>query len=409
MKEKRLFLGISVVALTIGVISFAALMTNGKKILTKADPLTDYQQTLTFTAENMPGENGSVTINGNTFDYTNVGHNGNHMIFATGSTLTFRSMAGETLSSQGMYGGGFKSIGFTAYGDCNFTFTLNGDDNLVADALDGETIEYPFGSPYFEIEITDGSFTTTALNIKYECVAPVASQKLLLIGASTTIDTDYTPGQQYADLLDSLGGGVATYSVVKSGTYTAKQILNTSKYTKSLTDALAADNFDTIIVQISRRTTKNSDPLIRSSEKEAIKTLVDTYLAAETSKNNIYIMAPKGESNMTMFDYSDSPEYSKNSEKDTATMLEQCDYYEELATEFAQYAGVKPMYYSSCYGEYAGGYSQTSGGVKFLHAAVFYCTFFNRMVPVCSTFTGGASSTAVEILRDISYRHCVTQ
>ena len=405
MKEKRLFLGIGIVALTIGAVSFASIMANGKNFLTKADPQTDYQQTLTFTAENMPGESGSVTLNGNTFNYTGVTYNGANLVFGAGSTLEFASQSGETMSANGMYGGSFKSIGFTSVGACNFTYSFNGKTGLVAEAADGETITQKINTRNFSISVTAGSFSTAAFNVKYDCVAPVTSHNVLFVGSSDVVAVDGTwNGDAYVEIMENLGSTV-TYTTCSISTHTLRVLADaTTQGGTRLRNALNDGVFDTIVLQLPRRITPSATD-VKDGELAAIAQIKDL-LHSET--DDIYVMAPWTAKNPTIFEDDGSVTYKSTGTNESKTAAQMADYYTSIIDEFAEAVDGEAMYLSAAFSAYLGlGNSFVNASRHLLYAYVCYTTFYDRMVPACCTYTNSASSTAVAGIKQVVEECCV--
>lgn len=428
MKEKRLFLGVGIAALTIGAVTLSHFMVNGMGLITKAEPQNDYQQTLTFTASNMAGGSGSVTLNGNTFNYENVTYDGNNLVFGAGSSLVLSGESGETISANGMVGGSFRLFGFLSVGAANFTYTFNGVTGLVGEAANGAAFEKVVNSPSFNLTVTAGSFSTAAFNVKYDCVAP-SSQRVLFIGEKDNYlnNSDYLASQAYTSLMDTLGQEVIVDELIETTTrptYTMAVLAKTNtNFNKNLKNMLNENAYDAIVLQISPRCTPSStgtSPNVTVEENEiAALASLKTILHEET--DNIYIYAiQNADGNPFIWDNNDNLKYTQTTNKETKTFEEMCAYYSALSETMATAVEGKAMHFADCYSQYksknAGslGYSVNYPSLRYMYAHVLYATFFNRMVPSASTYkgtnaegAGPASDKAMAGVRTVVANNCL--
>ena len=414
MKQKRLFLCLSIGALALSVIATAIAFTSKQKSLVNATTPTDYRQTLAFNASNITSGSGSVTVNGNTFNYTDITVSGANLVFGVGSKLVFSAESGDSISAEGMIGGSFKSIGFTSVGTADFTYTFNSVAGLVTQADDGETIEQAINTPYFDIQVTAGSFTTPELRIKYDCVAPVASHNVLIVGSTDVCNVtdssahpDIWVANSYTSIMDALGS-TATYTFQSIPTHTLAVLADaTSTGGARLRNALNDGVYDSIVIQIPRRITPSGTEVI-ASELAALAS-IKTLLHSET--DDIYMMAPWTAANPTIFGPGESGTdiitYVSTGTKETKTISEMANFYADLADQMATIVEGKPMYLSTPFAEYAGKYTFKNASKHLLFGYVLYSTFFNRIVPVTCSYTDGNSSTAVKGIRDATIKYCV--
>ena len=431
MTKRKLVLGVTAIALSTAAVSMTAIALAKKDYLVKSTQQEDYQNTLVFNASNMTSGSGSVTINGNTFNYTGVTVSNNQLSFSAGSTLVFDGESGSSMSASGMVGGSFKSLTLTSIGACEFTFTLNGVTGLIAEAEDGETITHYMNNPKFNAEITAGSFTTDALYLKYDCVAPV-SQRVLLIGEKESFLTNanYPAGASYNSLIESLGGSVVVDELIETSarpTYTMAVLAKSStNFHKNLTNMLADNVYDAIVLQISPRCTPNSTHdeshanTVEQSEIAALASL-KTKLHAET--DNIYVFAiQNAEGNPKIWSNTDNLKYTETETSEEKTYQEMCQYYSDLSETMATAVEGKAMHFADCYSEYKRpvsegglGYSVNYPSLRYMYASVMYATFYNRVVPTASTYkgentegAGAASAKALAGVRTVVEHNCIS-
>lgn len=404
MEKKKMFLALGVMGtLTLGIVS-ATLYANNQGSLVKATEHSDYTQTLTFNASNLSSGSGSVTLNGNTFNYTGVVVDGSNVTFGTGSTLKFMSESGATISDDGMVGGSFKSIDFISVGNCSFTYTFNDASGLNVEASDGETVEQSINTTKFDIAITAGSFTTAAFNIKYDCAAPVESHNVLIVGSQDVINVSSTyNGSAYVDLMAGLGN-TATYTVPTIDTYTFKVLADsTTVGGKRLRNALNGGDFDTIVLQICRRITPSATDVL-ARELEALAAIKDL-LHNET--DDIYVLAPQCSANPTIFTDDGTVKYASTGTNENKTQAEMCYFYAGLAQTMATAVEGKVMNFAQPFNDYDSAHTFQTSSKHLLFGYVFYCTFYNRMVPSACTYDAGASANAVKFVRESAGKFCI--
>ncbi len=428
---KKQILLLSAIAVSGGSLFAFSLLANNTNQLVKATPQEDYRNTLVFNAGNVSSGSGSVTINGNTFNYTNITVDGNNLTFGVGATLVFDGASGETISGSGMVGGSFKSFSFISAGACDFTFTLNDKTGIEIEAEDLETVEHTFNWTDFSLEITAGSFSTTAFNLKYDCVAPT-SQRVLLIGEkdSFLVKSDYPAGPSYTSLMDSLGNNVVVDELIETSTrptYTMAVLAKTStNFYKTLNNMLNENEYNAIILQISPRCTPNSTHdgshanTVEESEIAAIASL-KTRLHQET--DNIYVFAiQNADGNPAIWSNTDDLKYTQTENNEAKTFVEMCEYYSNLSETMATAVEGKAMHFADCYSEYKRpvsegglGYTVQYPSLRYMYAHVMYATMFDRMVPAASTYkgenasgAGAASAKAMNGVKTVVSHHCIS-
>ncbi len=411
MKQKKLFLCLSIGALALSVTATAIAFTSKQKSLVNATTPTDYRQTLAFNASNITSGSGSVIVNGNTFNYTNITVSGANLVFGVGSKLVFSAESGDSISAEGMIGGSFKSIGFTSVGTADFTYTFNSVEGLVTQADDGETIEQAINTPYFDIQVTAGSFTTPELRIKYDCVAPVTSHNVLIIGSTdvcNVVDSDHSDApvwvaDSYIEIMNELGN-TATYTFQSIPTHEFQILANASTTGgKRFRNALNNGEYDTIVLQIPRRITPSATD-VESKELTSLAAIKDL-LHAET--DDIYMLAPWCTENPSIFTDSGGSSYSKTANSEEKTLQEMAEYYADLADQMATVVDGKPMYLSTPFASYANKHSFVNASKHLLFGYVLYSTFFNRLVPSYVTYRAGASAGALGFIREEVLAYCV--
>ena len=412
MHKKKLFFGVSVVALAVSAASFAAVVASKREMLVKATPQTDYQQALTFTAENMSAGSGSVTLNGNTFNYAGVVINGNNLVFGAGSSLEFASESGATKSAFGMVGGSFKAFAFQSIGACSVTYSFNGESDLVFEATDGEFFAQSINAPTFSFSITSGQFTTGAFQIQYDCVAPNQTQNILIVGSSDVcevLDADHEnapvwTAASYVEIMSELGNNV-TYTFQSIPTHEIRILADASTTGgKRFRNALNNGVYDAVIIQIPRRMTPSATD-VETMELAALATIKDLL---HTETDNIYMLAPWCTDNPTIFTTQGMDnKYVSTSNHEEKTLQEMAAYYADIAEQMATIVDGKAMNLAQPFASYAAKHSFVNASKHLLCGYVLYATFFNRMVPQCVTYRAGASAGARNYVREEVQAFCV--
>ncbi len=228
-------------------------------------------------------------------------------------------------------------------------------------------------------------------------------KRILLIGAPTIMRDDYTPGANFISLMEGLGKTAAVEGVY-DGNFTYRQIQDDqSEKGLALMEMLAAHEFDAIIIQVGRRMTKQS-----STEEEEIKALLKIKELLHSETDNIFIFAPKGDSNQTKFRDDGSPTYVSDG-KDSSTQAEQCQYYDEAADRIAAAINAKKCPYSMSYMDYKDNVGTSKAGVGYLYACCFYSCIFNQKVPDTGTWINGLTTAVASSIREIAANHCVSE
>ena len=226
--------------------------------------------------------------------------------------------------------------------------------------------------------------------------------RVLFIGAPTIMRDDYKVGEKYIEMMASMGKTVAC-DYVLSSSYTMKMFSNIStEKGGELRAVLAANKYDYIVIQISRRATLNS-PEVTAAElsyAEALKPL----LTAETS--NIFVFAPKGESNQSKF-IDTGANYTSNG-KDGSTDEDQCHFYSTTAVAMAEKIGGKALQYSNAYWDYKQDYGATKAGVQYLYQTCFYYSFFGEDYPTTCTWTNGCGADETTAIKEAAAKYCLS-
>ena len=405
MTKRKLVLGVTAIALSTAAVSMTAIALAKKDYLVKSTQQEDYQNTLVFNASNMTSGSGSVTINGNTFNYTGITVSDNHLTFAAGSTLVFDGESGSSMSASGMVGGSFKSLTLTSIGACEFTFTLNGVTGLNAEAADGETITHYMNDPKFNAEITDGSFTTDALYLKYDCVAPETETKVLFLGHDElTNSTNHPIMGKYTSLMEGLN---QTVTCMRPTTRTDKYSLSvladsSTKSSKSMTNALNDNDFNTIVIQVSRRVTPSALDVIES-ELAALRAIKDQLLA-ETS--DIIIYAPISGANPTIYTVPESGSiYTETANTEMKTQLEMVEFYDLFAARMARIVNGKVFRDGAALISYENSVSQPNNiGKEYTSACSLYGAIYNRAVPAGGIWNNECTAKAAKIIRNVAHK-----
>lgn len=430
MKQHKLFLAIAASALAISGASAAFVLSANNIRLTNATTPIDYDVTLELTADQISTGSGSVVLNGNTFNYTDITVQGDKMVLNTGSAFDFVGESGASISGDGFVGGSFKRVELMPSAAGTISFMLNNDlkENIPASA--GSALAQNINSTKFEFSILDGSVEVSYLRLKYSCVAP-SSQRVLLIGEKDAYlnSSNYPAGQSYISLMESLGQTAVVDELFETSarpTYTMAVLAKTStNFYKALNTMLNENVYDAIVLQVSPRCTPNSAHdgshanTVEQSEIAAITSL-KTRLHQET--DNIYVFAIQdADGNPYIWENTDDLKYTKTENQETKTFDEMCAYYSDLSETMATAVEGKAMHFADCYSQYKRstslgglGYSVTYGSLRYMYSHVMYATFFNRAVPSASTYTGttisgegAASAKAMTGVRKVVADNCI--
>ena len=370
-----------------------------------ARELTDFDVDLIINSSNVTSGSGSVTLNGNTFDYTGFVVSGDAITLSAGSTLSYNGESGSSFANDNFVGGGFTKLEFSLSLESTFEMSINGSSEVFENR--SGAVSMTINSPFLDVEVSSGSFAVSALHIKYSCVAPSVTQRVLLVGHNEFVGSSYAT--QYTNLMDGLGN-TAVCDVVTTENYTYRTIYSsTSNIGKNFRKKLNENAYDAIVLQITRRITESSAD-VYAKELESL-TGIKELLHSET--DNIYVYAPNGSDNQDIWYDNGYITYTRKdpAEQETSTRAQSSSFYSSIAEDFATAVEGKVINYAGAFEYYYSNISVKSDAKKqYLSACCLYSSFFNRAVPAAGTWDGGGlTANAMKILRRGAEINCVTK
>ena len=184
-----------------------------------------------------------------------------------------------------------------------------------------------------------------------------------------------------------------------SSTYVNNDIVD-EKNDLGLRAALAATEWDAIIIQISRRITKSATD-VEASELAALKAVMPL-MKAETDK--IYLFTLNSDKTPAIFTTAGGDKgYTKTSNKETYSAAEGSAFFKELADKWAAELGIGVINYGQAYHDYK---NPEKIGLGYLQACMIYDTVFGKAIPETAE-TNGNTSAVAKTLREIAEKYCL--
>ena len=219
--------------------------------------------------------------------------------------------------------------------------------------------------------------------------------KLLIVGSN--LMDNYAVGKVFANIVKAADGTDVQSRYLTSSTFVMNDLVPEAS-DLGLREALASDEWDAIVVQVSRRNTRSAAD-VAASELAALKT-VAPLLKAETGK--VFLFTLNSKSKPSIFSAS-TPGYTDTGKKETYSAEDGSAYFRELADAWAAECGLGVINYGQAYHGYSG---ITSEGVGYLQACMIYCSVFGRAVPDGVSETNGLSADAAAKIRGLAARYC---
>ncbi len=219
----------------------------------------------------------------------------------------------------------------------------------------------------------------------------------LLIVGSNLMD-DYSCASVLAKLVNEADGRTVVSQYVRSSTFVINNLVN-EKNDLGLRTALAENEWDAIIIQISRRCTKSAAD-VEESELNALRTVMPLF-KAETDKIYIFTLNSKAKPGIFTTAGGD-PGYTDSGKKETYSAAEGTAYFKALADKWAAEFGVGVINYGEAYLEYP---NPEKIGLGYLQAAMIYNTVFEKELPETKELNGNSAATA-KTLREIAKKFC---
>ncbi len=215
----------------------------------------------------------------------------------------------------------------------------------------------------------------------------------LLIVGSNLMD-DYSCASVFGKLVKEADGRTVVSQYVRSSTFVINDLVNANN-DLGLRAALADNEWDAIIIQISRRCTKSATD-VEESELNALRTVMPLF-KAETDK--IYIFTLNSKSKPGIFTTAGGdPGYTDSGKKETYSAAEGSAYFKALADKWAAEFGVGVINYGEAYHDYP---NPEKIGLGYLQAAMIYNAVFDKDLPETVETNGNSAATA-KTLREIA-------
>ena len=219
--------------------------------------------------------------------------------------------------------------------------------------------------------------------------------KLLIVGSN--LMDNYAVGKVFANIVKAADGTDVQSRYLTSSTFVMNDLVPEAS-DLGLREALASDEWDAIVVQVSRRNTRSAAD-VAASELAALKT-VAPLLKAETGK--VFLFTLNSKSKPSIFSAA-TPGYTDTGKKETYSAEDGSAYFKELADAWAAECGLGVINYGQAYHGYSG---ITSEGVGYLQACMIYCSLFGRAVPDGVSETNGLSADAAAMIRGLAAQYC---
>jgi hypothetical protein len=217
----------------------------------------------------------------------------------------------------------------------------------------------------------------------------------LLIVGSNLMD-DYSCASVFGKLVKEADGRTVISQYVRSSTFVMNDLVNANN-DLGLRAALEGNDWDAIIIQITRRCTKSATD-VEASELNALRTVMPLF-KAETDK--IYIFTLNSKSKPGIFTTAGGdPGYTDSGKKETYSAAEGSAYFKELADKWAAEFGIGVINYGEAYLDYP---NPEKIGLGYLQAAMIYNAVFDKELPETKETNGNSAATA-KSLREIAKR-----
>ncbi len=215
----------------------------------------------------------------------------------------------------------------------------------------------------------------------------------LLIVGSNLMD-DYSCASVFGKLVKEVEGRTVISQYVRSSTFVMNDLVN-EKSDLGLRTALAENDWDAIIIQITRRCTKSATD-VEESELNALRTVMPLF-KAETDKIFIFTLNSKSKPGIFTTAGGD-PGYTDSGKKETYSAEEGSAYFKALADKWAAEFGVGVINYGEAYHDYP---NPEKIGLGYLQAAMIYNAVFGKELPETVETNGNSAATA-KTLREIA-------
>ena len=219
----------------------------------------------------------------------------------------------------------------------------------------------------------------------------------LLIVGSNLMD-DYSCASVFGKLVKEADGRTVISQYVRSSTFVMNDLVNANN-DLGLRAALEGNDWDAIVIQITRRITKSATD-VQESELAALRTVMPLF-KAET--DNIFLFTLNSKSKPGIFTTAGGdPGYTDSGKKETYSAAEGSAYFKELADKWAAEFGIGVINYGEAYHDYS---NPEKIGLGYLQAAMIYNSVFDKELPETKE-TNGNSAAIAKSLREIAKKYC---
>ena len=202
------------------------------------------------------------------------------------------------------------------------------------------------------------------------------SFKLLVVGSDKM--NNYAIGDGLGKLTAEYDDFAVKTTYVMDSSFTNTQLVS-AETDLGLRSAIAAEKWDAIVLQLSRRNTISATD-VAASEKAALAEIMPLLKAVT---DNIYLFVLNSDKNPTIFKVDGTTvNYAKTSKTESCTAEEGTAYFDKLAADWAEEFGITPIYYGDAYLQIktATGRKQTAEDLKYLQPCCLYTAMFGKTV-----------------------------
>ena len=219
------------------------------------------------------------------------------------------------------------------------------------------------------------------------------SFKLLIVGSN--LMDDHGCAKVFEKLAMEVDGKPVATKYVHSSTFVINNLTNANS-DLGLRATLNSDQWDAIIIQISRRCTKSSAD-VEASELAALRSIMPL-LKAETG--SIYLFTLNSSANPSIFTTTGGdPGYTKTGSKESYTAAEGSAYFKSIADKWAAEFSIGVINYGEAYLESP---SADSIALGYLQGCMIYRALFGKALPDNITETNGNSAQTAKTLRQLA-------
>ena len=221
--------------------------------------------------------------------------------------------------------------------------------------------------------------------------------RLLIVGSN--LMDDYSCASVFAKLVAEADGRTVASQYVRSSTFVINDLVD-EKNDLGLRAALSEQDWDAVVIQISRRCTKSATD-VEESELAALRAVMPL-IKAETDKIFLFTLNSKAKPGIFTTAGGD-PGYTDSGKKETYSAAEGSAYFKALADRWATEFGVGVINYGEAYLEAS---SPEKIDLGYLQACMLYDSIFGKSLPETVKHTNGVAAAKAETLRKLAEEYC---